>query len=75
MKYSSHNLHEPGIVLPLRFRVKVIVEYRPGGVLTDYAPMVYTNDPEGSADQIVKEKGWDWQAGYRPSDVWVDAGM
>src|SRR5262249_17306582 len=72
MKFSSRNLHETGINLPLRFPTKVVVEYRPGGVLADYAPIIYTLDPEAYADACVREKGWDRLPGYKPSDVWVD---
>jgi hypothetical protein len=72
MKFSSRNLHERGITLPLPCPTKIVVEYRPGGVLADYAPIIYTSDPEAYADAIVREKGWDRQPGYRPSDVWVD---
>lgn len=75
MKYSSINLHEPGLALPLRFPVKVIVEYRPGGVLVDAAPQLSTSDPEAAADEVVRARGWDQRPGYRPADVWVDAGM
>lgn len=75
MKFSSINLHEPGLALPLRFPVKVIVEYRPAGVRADAAPMIYTKDPEAAADEVVRTRGWDRLVGYRPSDVWVDAGM
>jgi hypothetical protein len=75
MKYSSINLHEPGIALPLEFPVKVLVEYRSEGVLIDYAPLLYTNDPEAAADEIVRARSWDRRPGYKASDVWVDAGM
>ena len=75
MKYSSTNLHEPGVTLPLKFEIKVFVEYRPGGVRADHAPMVYTRDPEAAADEIVRTKGWDRLPGYEPSDVWVDGGI
>lgn len=75
MKYRSINLHEPGLIFPLRFPVKVIVEYRPGGVLVDSASQLSTSDPEAAADEIVRSRGWDRRPGYQPSDVWVDAGM
>lgn len=75
VKYSSYNLHQPGINLPLPFKIKVIVEYRPGGVLSDAAPMVYTLDPEATADEIVRSRGWDRYPGYQPADVWVNGGI
>jgi len=37
MTYSTANLHDPGIVPPLRCPIKVIIEYRPGGAVWDYA--------------------------------------
>jgi hypothetical protein len=75
MKYSSNNLHEPGITLPLKFKVKVLVEYRPAGRPIEFAPMVFTTDPEAAADEIVRTKGWDQLPDYKPSDVWVDGGI
>jgi RHS repeat-associated protein len=39
MKYSNNNLREPGVTLPLPFKFKIIVEYRPGGVISDAAPV------------------------------------
>jgi hypothetical protein len=72
MKYSSMNLNEEGITLPLRFPIKLIVEYRPNGVLLDYASMFYSADPEGATDKIVRTKQWDQIPGFKPSDVWVD---
>lgn len=75
MKYSSINLCEPGLTLPLPFPVKVIVEYRPGGVRVDSAPQIHTSDPEAAADEVVRARGWNERPDYRPSDVWVDAGM
>lgn len=75
MKYSSHNLHEPGITLPLTFEIKVFVEFRPAGRPVEYAPMVLTKDPETAADTIVHTKGWDQLPDYRPTDVWVDGGI
>jgi hypothetical protein len=57
MKYSSRNLYEPRITLPLKFKVKVLVEYRPVGRPIEYAPMVFTTDPEAAADEIVRTKG------------------
>lgn len=75
MKYSSTNLNEPGIPIPLPWPTKLIVEYKPNGVLSDYAPMTYTTDPEAEADKIVKEKGWDLLPGFQPTDVWVDLAM
>jgi hypothetical protein len=72
MKYSSHNLNESGIELPLQFPLKVVVEYRPGGVLTDHVPAFCAVDPEVAVDNIVRERGWDKSAGYDPLDVWID---
>lgn len=71
MKYSG-NLNDPDIALPLRFPVKLIIEYRPEGVLVDYAPIMYHADPEAAADEVVRARGWDGRPGYRPSDVWVN---
>jgi hypothetical protein len=65
MKFSSRNLHESGITIPLPFATKIIVEYRPGGLLADYAPIIYSTDPEAAADAIVRERGWDRQPGYQ----------
>lgn len=73
MKYSSNNLQ--GVPLPLPCKIKIGVEYRPGGVLKDYSPMVYTLDPEAAADEIVRSRGWDQFPGYQPADVWVDVGF
>ncbi len=75
MKFSSNTLHEPEITLPLPFPIKLIVEYRPGGVLVDHAEIVVSTDPEAVADEIVRAKAWDLWLGYRPSDVWVDGCM
>lgn len=75
MKYSSRNLIEPGVILPLPFPVKIIVEYCPGGVCVDSAPMIYAKDPEAAADEIVRTKGWDRLPGHTSSDVWVDGGL
>ncbi len=72
MKYSSRNLSEPGMILPLGFKIKVIVEFRPGGVLTDHVPVFYTKDSEAAVDEVVRERGWDRRPNYKPSDVWVD---
>lgn len=72
MKYSSNNLHEPGIVLPLMFPVKIVVEYRPKGILIDSAPVVFSSDPEAIADETVIARGWNNRPGYDPLDVWVD---
>lgn len=74
MKYSG-NFQAQDIPLPLRFPVKLIIEYRPGGVLVDYAPMMYHADPEAAADEVVRERGWDARPGYRPSDVWVNGAL
>ena len=75
MKYSSRNLDDPAIRMPLPFPVKLIVEYRPDGVLADSAPTFYSADPEGAVDAIVREKGWDRRPDYHPLDVWVNAGF
>lgn len=75
MKYSSRNLHEPGISLPLHLEVKILVEYRPAGRLIGSTPMIFTKDPEAAADEVVRTKGWDQLPGYKPSDVWVDGGL
>lgn len=72
MKYSTTNLNEPGITLPLSFPMKLIIEYRPGGVLADFAPIMYSSDPERAADEIVKERGWDRLQNFQPTDVWID---
>lgn len=72
MKYSTRNLNEPGIRLPFPFPIKLIIEYRPDGVLVDYAPSFYSADPEGAADKVVQARGWDRRPEYRPQDVWVD---
>jgi hypothetical protein len=74
VKYSSRNLKDPEITFPLAFPIKLSVEYCPGGVYTDSA-VVYSKDPESTADEIVRRKGWDRLAGYQPSDVWVDGCM
>jgi hypothetical protein len=66
MKYSSRNLNEPGIERPLQFKIKIVVEFRPGGVLLDQLPVFYTDDPEGAVDEIVRERGWDRRPDYRP---------
>jgi hypothetical protein len=75
MKYSSRNLHEPGISLPLPFEVKVSVEYRPPGKAVECAPMIRTKDPEAAADEIIRARGWDRLPDYDPADVWVDGGI
>jgi hypothetical protein len=72
MRYSSKNLNEPGIILPLRFEIKVIVEFRPGGILVDHVPVFYTKDPEAAVNDLVHERGWDRRPDYKHSDVWVD---
>ncbi len=69
MKYSSRNLNEPEISLPLRFEMRVIVQFRPGGILVDHVPVFCTKDPEGAVDQIVRERGWDQRAAYEPSNI------
>lgn len=73
MKYSTNNLSD--LELPLQFTIMVIVEYRPKGVVTDYAPIVMTADPEAAADGIVRDRGWDKLPHYSPKDVWVDGGF
>jgi hypothetical protein len=75
MKYSTHNLNDPKMSLPLAFPIKVIVEYRPNGVPVDSAPVVYSVDPEAIADEVVEARGWRRQPGYGPKDVWVDGGV
>jgi hypothetical protein len=75
MKYSTRNLTEQEISFPLRFSLKLIVEYRPGGVLVDSAPVLYSSDPERAVDEIVQAKGWNCLQGYQPKDVWVDGGF
>ena len=70
MKYSSKNLIELGISLPFSFPIKLIIEYRPGGILEDYAPTFESIDPESATDDVVKAKGWDQRPGYTPKDVW-----
>jgi hypothetical protein len=72
VKYSTRNLNEPGIALPLPFSVKLVVEFRPGRNLVDDAPTFYSSDPESDVDYIVRVKGWDRYPGYLPTDVWVD---
>jgi hypothetical protein len=52
--------------------MKFIVEYRPGGVLEDYAPLLYSSDPEPDVDAVVTSKGWDRRPAFNPKDVWVD---
>ncbi len=73
MKYSSLNLHETGMPLPLPCATKLIVEYRSVGVAIDWAPPLYSVDPEGAADKIVLEKGWHERADYDPKNVRVNA--
>jgi hypothetical protein len=75
MKFSSINLNEPGIELPLRFVIKVTVEYRPDGNCEDFAPVLYSDDPEQAAEAVVRERGWDKLPGYDPKDVWVNGGF
>ena len=75
MKYSSMTLQDLPSEYPLKFSVKVIVEYRPDGVLADSAPIAYHNDPEAYADEIVRTKGWDKLPSYTPAAVWVDVGL
>jgi hypothetical protein len=75
MKCSSRNLKDPGIVLPLPFPIKVIIEFRPGGKLIDHVPIFYSADPETAVDETVWAKGWDRHPGYLPSDIWVDGGI
>ena len=69
MKYSTTNLHGYGFPLPVP--TKLIVEYRPGGALADYAESFYAQD-EAAVDEVVRIKGWDSRPGYVPRDVWVD---
>jgi hypothetical protein len=71
VKYRSRTLDD----MAAEFPIKVIIEYRPDGVLADYAPMVYAKDPEAAADEPVRERGWDQRPGFRPTDVWVDGAM
>lgn len=73
MKYSTHNLNEPEIEFPLRIAMKLIIEYRPNGSLHDYAPMVYSVDPEVTVDAVVENRGWNRLPGFDSKDVWVDA--
>lgn len=75
MKYSSINLNEPDIRLPLRFPVKVHVAYRRNGAVVDDAPVFYSSNPEADADKIVTERGWNRRPDYQPTDVWVNAGF
>jgi hypothetical protein len=76
MKYSSRNLgQQNGVPLPLQFAIKIVVEYRPGGILADCAPVFYSASPESDADAIVAERGWNRQNGYTPRDVWVDGAV
>ncbi len=75
MKYSSRNLNDPGVRLPLPAPVKIIVDYLPGGVVADHAPVFYSADPEPHVDAIVRAKGWDARPGFDPADVWVDGGL
>lgn len=75
MKYSTRTLGDMAAEFPLKFTIKVIIEYLPDGVLTDSPPMIYTNDPETAADQAVRERGWDRLPGFKPEDVWVDGGI
>ncbi len=72
MKYSTRNLNEPVIELPLKIGLKVIVELRKGEVVLDHVPAFYTDDPEGAVDKVVQERGWDRRPDYRPRDVWVE---
>jgi hypothetical protein len=73
MKYRTRNLHD--YRSPLPFPIKLVVEYRPGGVLTDYAPTFYSSDPERAVDELVKRKGWDRRPEFRPENVWVDGAL
>lgn len=75
MKYSSRSLNEPGLTFPLSFPIKIMVEYRPGGVYVDHAPMVMTTDPESATDEIVRTKGWDRYPHFLTSDVRVEGGI
>jgi hypothetical protein len=75
VKYSSRSFNDPAIRFPLHFPLKIIVDYMPGGVLVDYAPLFYSADPEPEVDVIVKERGWDKRPGYDPADVWVNWGF
>lgn len=70
MKYSTRNLAD--CPLPLPVRTKILVEFRPDGKLLDYAPMFYSKNPEADVDEIVRAKGWDKHPKYTPKDVWVD---
>lgn len=74
MKYSTRNLNEDGLTLPLPFPVKVIVEYKPGGVSRDLV-VVYSANPERAADETVLSRGWDKEEGYDPRNVWVDGAV
>jgi hypothetical protein len=76
MKYNSRNLSEQdGVRLPSQFATKIIVEYRPGGVLADCVPIFQSENPESDVDAIVAKRGWDRQPGYTPRDVWVDGAV
>jgi hypothetical protein len=69
MKYSTHNLQD--CRFPLQFPLKLIVEYRPNGVLVDFVDSFTAT--EGSAvDEVVRRKGWSLRPGFKLEDVWVD---
>jgi hypothetical protein len=47
VKYSTNNLHD--CEFPLRGRVRILVDFRPGGELRDYR-IITTSDPEMDVD-------------------------
>lgn len=72
MRFSTINLNGPRVELPLRFPIKLNIEYRPYGTCQDVAPILDSNDPEKAAGAVVRERGWDRLPGYDPKDVWVN---
>lgn len=68
MKYSTHNFQD--CPFPLRFPVRLHVEYRPGGVLSDYAH--FDAKDESAVDEIICLMGWPLRDGFSYQDVWVD---
>jgi hypothetical protein len=64
-----------GVHLPLRFPVKLVIEYRPNGVVVDHSPIIVSDDPEAALDEVVRAIGWERHPNFLHPDVWVDGAL